>query len=291
MIDFIILGAQKAATSALQASLREHASVYMPKGESPFFEEPDYHNEPWQHFASDVPDSVVKGIKRPDYLCSDQAIARIKQHLPNCKFIVVLREPVSRTISSYCYMVRHAHLPALPLNEGLSNCMKAYQSNPDSRAASVISYGLYGAYLEKWFAQYDEKQFLVLSQKQVATDLKGTLKLCLAHLGIEHASEDELSLAQGEKNVGLYDPAMLKVARVASILKTKKIPNSPRRIPRALPMRALGLLLSQYAELRARMGGQVREKLDLETEGALRGLFEHDTQKLKGLVNQDAVYW
>jgi hypothetical protein len=122
MIDFIILGAQKAATSALQASLSKHPAIFMPVGESPFFEDPEYHSAPWKNFAKDELTCVIKGIKHPDYLCSDLARERIKSTLPNCKFIVVLREPISRAISSYCYMVRHAHLPAKTLNEGMEDC-------------------------------------------------------------------------------------------------------------------------------------------------------------------------
>ena len=63
-LDFIILGAQKAATSALQLALRKHPDIYMPEGESAFFEEPDFALQPWKTFGKK---GRLNGIKRPDY--------------------------------------------------------------------------------------------------------------------------------------------------------------------------------------------------------------------------------
>lgn len=291
MIDFIILGAQKAATSALQDSLRLHSGVYMPKGESPFFEDPDFASRPWKAFARSAPAGLVTGIKRPDYLCSDLARERIMTTLPDCKFIVVLREPVSRSISSYYYMVRHAHLPALPLNEGLAACLQDFEAGKNSRAATVISYGLYGAYLEKWFAAYKRERFLVLSQSEVGGDLRGALKKCLTHIGVPNEGEADIPTAAGESNVGLYDPEMLKIARIGSLLKTRPIPGTYRREPRTVALRTLGTLVSRYAEGRARSRKQRREDLSDDLRGRLADIFDKDLSKLASLTDTAMLEW
>jgi hypothetical protein len=291
MINFIILGAQKAATSALQASLRKHPLIFMPKGESTFFEDPDYQACPWENFAPEEPIGVMKGIKRPDYLCSDQARDRIKSALPTCKFIVVLREPISRTLSSYCYMVRHAHLPALPLNEGIQNCIDDFKSGQKSRAATVISYGLYGNHLEKWMNFYEKDKFLFLSQQEVSNNLKGVLQKILIHIGIPKDDLSEIPIVKGDSNIGLYDSEMLKIARFASQLKTRPIQYSSRRLPRAMPLRLVGSLISKYAEVRARQKGQVREVLSSELTKQLQEIFSEDAQTLIKVVYPELIKW
>lgn len=285
MIGFIILGAQKAATSALQDSLRLHPSVFMPAGESPFFEDPDFASSPWKALSEMAPSGTITGIKRPDYLCSDQAIERISTTFPDCKFIVVLRDPISRTISSYCYMVRHAHLPALPLNEGLAECLRAYEAGENSRAATVISYSLYGAYLDKWFQAYPKENFLVISQKSVGENLRGTLVQCLEHIGVEGDASADIVIKAGESNVGLYDPKMLKIARIGSLLKTRPIKGSYRREPRSIPMRAFGSLFSKYAESRARNGEQTREALSKDIKTRLESHFLKDQKHLNAILS------
>ena len=41
-LDFVIVGAPKAATTYLHVLLRDHPDVFMPRGESPLFEDPFY---------------------------------------------------------------------------------------------------------------------------------------------------------------------------------------------------------------------------------------------------------
>ena len=284
MVDFIILGAQKAATSALQASLRKHPSVYMPVGESPFFEEPEYKQSLWINFADKEGYSKIKGIKRPDYLCSATARVRIKQALPNCKFLVVLREPVSRAISSYCYMVRHAHLPAKPLNEGLRDCLAAFEQGLNNRAASVISYGLYGSHLTEWFQIYDKERFLIISQDEVGQELDSVLSRSLKHLGLAEDLKDCVNAEGIESNVGLYDPELLRFARVASMIKTRPIIGTERREPRILPFRVIGVVLSRFIEYIAKNKRQSKEQLSEELTRKLNKLYVDDSKLLKDLV-------
>jgi hypothetical protein len=263
----------------------------MPNGESPFFEDPDYYQTPWKSFASDKAKNVVKGIKRPDYLCSDLAINRISEALPESKFIIVLREPISRAISSYCYMVRHAHLPAKPLNEGMESCLEAYEQGINNRASSVISYGLYGEYLSKWFQIYDKERFIIFSQEQVREELNQVLKECLNHLGVSDVESSTKIVEPEDSNVGLYDPSLLKIARVASLIKTRPIKGSERRVPRVFLFRAIGGLLSRYAERTACKKGQSKEVLNSEISEKLNDIYSQDSILLKRLVNSSTFSW
>lgn len=294
MIDFMIIGAQKAATSSLQEALRAHPDVFMPEGESAFFEDPDYAERPWERFAATAPAGARRGIKRPDYLCTDQSIERIAKETPNARFIVVLREPLSRAISGYSYMVRHGHVPALPLNEGLAKCVAAYESEARTRAAEVVRYGLYGAYLEKWMKHFPRERFLALAQTMVATQPGEALALCEDHIDVPHRGDAGLEVAGeevGRANVGLYDPGLLRIARVGSQLKTRPIEGTNRRQPSALPLRALGHLFTGSAEAAARMLGQRKEELEPAMRERLQAIYNADLPRLRACVPAEAIYW
>ncbi|MBR9823386.1 MAG: sulfotransferase [Rhodobacteraceae bacterium] len=293
MIDFLIIGAQKAATSALLETLRHHPDVYMPAGESAFFEAPDYARRPWEDFATDR-EVRLRGIKRPDYLCSDEAIARISAALPEARFIVVLREPVSRAVSSYVYMVRHAHLPALPLNPGLEACLAAHErGDTGSRAEQVIRFGLYGQYLQRWQQVYGRDRFLVMSQDLVAQQPARALELCAVHLDLDPARMPATDAETGmvRSNVGLYDPNMLKIARIGSLLKTARIPGTLRRAPRALPLRLVGGAITRGAEELARRRGQKRETLDPALRAQLQKIYDEDRALLARCVPPEVITW
>lgn len=291
MIDFIILGAQKAATSALQANLRLNPSVHMPEGESPFFEDPEYQLDIWKTIGEGSDSNKVNGIKRPDYLCSEVARSRITKSLPNCKFIVVLREPISRAISSYCYMIRHAHLAPMPLNEGLEYCIGEYLSGNINRASEVIYNGLYGDNLCKWMEYYPKDRFLIISQKDVSEDLNNVLKKSLIHLGINQNLRTPATLQDTESNVGLYDPRMLKIARIASLIKTKPLSNSNRRIPRNFFLRTLGIFISRGVEIISKSIPQNRESLSPEILHELAKIYDEDFVKLREIANPESIYW
>ena len=40
--DFVIIGAMKAASTLITECLRQHPEVYMPRGETPYFRDPEY---------------------------------------------------------------------------------------------------------------------------------------------------------------------------------------------------------------------------------------------------------
>ena len=116
---FVVIGAQKSASTFLQRCLADHPEMWLPRGETTFFEDPTYE-------ASRLSDlermfsrrrERVLGMKRPSYLSRPEVPGRIRRDLPNVKLIAVLREPISRAVSAYFHMVGGGYLPLLELNE------------------------------------------------------------------------------------------------------------------------------------------------------------------------------
>lgn len=106
-IDFFVVGAQKAGTTALHHHLSKHAALFLPQvKETHFFDDGhgEYHKGVEHylrtHFAEAKPDQVA-GEVDPEYLFFPQVAERLAKHFPASKLIFLFREPVARAYSHY----------------------------------------------------------------------------------------------------------------------------------------------------------------------------------------------
>ncbi|MDP9181934.1 MAG: sulfotransferase, partial [Actinomycetota bacterium] len=103
----LVLGAPKCGTSTLAAWWDAHPQGYTAPGKEVGFFTPywsrglDWYRD---QFAGAAPGQVTCDAS-PGYLYSPEALDRIAQVLPDARLAVVLREPVSRVWSHWCYMV------------------------------------------------------------------------------------------------------------------------------------------------------------------------------------------
>lgn len=287
MIDFMIIGAQKAATSSLQYYLRQSKDVFMPEGESPIFEYPEIHSKMWLDIGEP---GKVCGIKRPDILCSDHIISHVFENIEKCKIIVVLRDPISRGVSAYYHLVRHCHLRNKSLNVGLKQCLLDFNGNKNNLYSSVVSNGLYGRYLEEWSAKYGSDNILVFSQLDVRNDLPRTLEVISEFLRVDMIKPSNLDVS--EKNVGFYSRFSIFLYRIGHYLKTEKIGAHGRRIPRdSLALKAFGQIFVILSKFYAKFFPGEPDKISSENLTKLEEIYNEDFKLLKEIVGEQVVYW
>jgi hypothetical protein len=73
VLDFIVIGAQKASTTTLFEHLRTHPELYLPPGkEQPYFSHDEIHEAGWAQFAASTfagaPGDVLLGKATPWYM-------------------------------------------------------------------------------------------------------------------------------------------------------------------------------------------------------------------------------
>ena len=107
--DFLIIGAEKAGTTWLHDVLRAHPDLFLPDTkELHFFNRFDSNGREIDTYARRGLDWYQRhfeaaergkpaGEATPLYLCDPAAPRRIRRTLPEARFIVLLRDPVSRT--------------------------------------------------------------------------------------------------------------------------------------------------------------------------------------------------
>lgn len=104
-IDLVIVGAQKAGTTSLFNYLKEHPFIegHISQELSYFIDDAEYKKGYLYMFKKyyNEKNNSIYIAKNAGLYVNETAIERLQNHNPNCKIVYILREPVSRTISSF----------------------------------------------------------------------------------------------------------------------------------------------------------------------------------------------
>lgn len=110
-LDFIVIGAQKAGTTALWRYLRGHPDLRTPPAkEASFFTEAGYPSELRSYLRAlfkDSPRRARRGTVTPVYMLgvpgvsAPEVAARIRATVPDVRLVAILRDPVERAFSAY----------------------------------------------------------------------------------------------------------------------------------------------------------------------------------------------
>lgn len=292
--DFVVVGAQKSASTALAESLRRHPDIFMPPGETHYFRDPEYATaDPEDLGALFTDSSGVKrrGIKCPDYLGQVPCAKRIATELGDVDIVVVLRNPVERAVSSYYWLMRWGQLPVQPLNEGLPRLLRG-EFRGVRWADDVLEYGLYGKHLERYRSVFGEDQVVVLLDTDLRRNAQEACATVYRHLGV--ADDFEPRIARRSRNEGVYPLGRLRFLRMRNrfaydngdpMTGTMRRPTRPRQ---ALPNAAV-VLADRY--LLAPLLGNDRPPLDPEIADLLRDFYAEDIEKTEALIGRDLSEW
>jgi hypothetical protein len=158
--DFLIIGAQKSATSSLHDLLLSHPDISAPIGKEMHFFDKDYFHEGdlklyWSKFQKLKTSLTFETT--PSYLYCQFSAPRIFKTLGDIPLIVILRNPVERALSAYKFYrsfqdnkdFAHRILSDLPnfndlVNFGIEN-YRWLNWNNDKRG--IITRGLYSRQL------------------------------------------------------------------------------------------------------------------------------------------------
>lgn len=157
------------------------------------------------HF-NQAPAGSYVGEATPMYLCDPEAPSRIKTTLPEARFIVMLREPVSRAWSHYRMARAKAHV-----QEDLD--MLIERQDPH-----ILARGLYAAQLSRWFALFPQERFLVLFFEEVMANPQPSLTELADWLNVDAAPlllarpEEARNAATGYRSARFYN-ASVRIAR------------------------------------------------------------------------------
>ena len=207
--NFVIIGAQKSATTFVQELLRVHPEIYMPNREVRFFENPEYQSGNIEQLKAIFcgRKEPLLGIKRPDYLARPEVACHISRHIPNAKLIAILRDPVERLVSAYYYYIKLGFLPVVDINEGMWRIFDGDQKGM-RRASELLEYGRYGSHLERYLEYFTREQMLILRQEDISNSPQEIIECICKFLGVNVINNVP---SVGRDNSGLYSLTRLKL--------------------------------------------------------------------------------
>lgn len=173
--DFIIIGAMKAATSAIYEYLMQHPAVAhrLPK-ELHFFTL--NYDKGWDWYLSQFESAkgnnrdLLIGEASPSYLSSPKAPKLIHKLLPDVKIIVSLRNPADRAISHYYHQFNRVGDETRPIEIAFSQQeIDNLDRPPRSKTSSYIQLGKYAHQIKNWLAVFPKEQILILDYHDLET--------------------------------------------------------------------------------------------------------------------------
>jgi hypothetical protein len=193
--DFLILGAQKAGTTALYEYLYRHPAISGPSWkEVSFFDRHWWRGERWYrgHFPRGATAPV--GEASPSYLFHPQAPERVRSLVPDARLIAILRNPVDRAFSHYQHERALGREP-LSFEDALAAEEQRTRGEVERMTADPRYFshawwnwtyrarGLYAEQLERWYDVFPRGQVLVLLNEELDAQPAETYARVLEFLG------------------------------------------------------------------------------------------------------------
>ena len=283
-VDFIGIGASKSGTTWLTDCLFEHPEVSFsePKEVRYFNETVSFarkyvnkdHNKPFswykKHFLHCKKDNLI-GEFSPHYLYDEKAPALIKQHFPDVKLIVCLRNPMDRAYSEYGMHRYYTLAEKRSFEDALEE------------EAEYIGKGLYFEQLQRVLQYFPKDRMHVILFDDIVADPESVLKKLLYFLGVDSSLAPEL--IQQKSNI-------LKRVRFRCVLD----------IMAAVTRSLIYLRLSFLVRFMKQMGVKrtiitlnsspfKQPAMNPATRDHLRNVFKDDISKLEALLQLDLSHW
>ena len=211
--DFYILGGQKCGTTSMFMYLTRHPAILSPNAKDiRFFDKYFFKGVNWYRInfpTKSTKSSLNKNFKRvltgegtERYFDHPHAAERIKEVTPNAKFIILLRNPITRAFSHHT-RVRNNNRESLTFKDAFLNESKRTKedynkifSDPFYYADSYFTYSYFerGIYVDKikhWMEIFPKEQFLIIQSEEFFSDPSKIYNQVLDFLGVENFDLDQ----------------------------------------------------------------------------------------------------
>lgn len=267
--DFIAVGPTRTATTWLYRVLG--GRIGLPEGikETQFFIWNYHLGLDWYrwHFRNCRPDLPLMEIA-PTYFDSPEARQRVKRHIPDCRIICTLRDPVERAWSHYKHWQQRGLIKA-PF------AIAAFTHN------QIVSAGRYAEHIRAWQNDFGTNNVLVLLYDDLVADAHSYLNRLTTFLDISPIDLSQSPLVTEKVNHAERMPRSHRSARRARKLRDFLI---RRRLYRLVKVG--DPIFQAFFN-----GGRPYPALDPALAGKLRHHLEPEVVKLEQLLKRDLTHW
>ena len=210
--DFLIIGPQKSATSALYKYIVRNPNIFPALKKEIFFFSRDFlHQHGLDYYKSFFPSidnySYLTGEASATYFNNAKVAKRIAEALPGIKLVFILRNPAERAISDY-YMKLRAGKESRTLLEAISSEIDfiTKEKNIETLGHKYSTFhkgyvrnGIYTYFLKKYTQLFPKKQYIFVRAEELKKTPQKTMNNIFSFLNVDSCRQKYLLV-----NVGSY---------------------------------------------------------------------------------------
>jgi|Deesub1362A_J573_1020465.scaffolds.fasta_scaffold00073_56 hypothetical protein len=292
--DFLIVGAARSGTSSLYYYLKQHPKIFMPEIKEPNFfsyrEVPPFKkvecpiirefNEYIELFEPAKEDQII-GEASVSYLrFYNKTIENIKNYIPepqNLKIIIILRNPIDRVFSSYCYK-RYKCKESLDLEEAIKpEVIKERIADNWGPDFDYIEWGFVSQGVRAYLNHFQHVRIYLY--ENLIADPSGLVKDIFRFLEVDDSFTPDVSKKHNPSGI----------PRIEALQKFLKKPNFLSSI---FPFIKL-IPVEKRAEIVEKIMRRNSKKLQMkeDTREHLKELFKEEILSLQELIGKDLSGW
>jgi hypothetical protein len=273
--NLLIVGAAKCGTTSLHAYLDRHPQISMSrKKELQLFSGEDWRERlDWYRMQFPVR-APVRGESSPAY-SMDPVLAhvpeRAREVVPGARIIYLVGDPLPRIVAQYVEFLMLG-LETRSFEEALADY--------ESRSNVYVAASRYAHQLDRWREHYPDDRILVLDQRALLADRRGTLRATFRFLGVDEEfwtpHFDALHNTRQRK---------LLLNRRGYWLARHGLYNRALRVAEGFPA-------SLAARARALMGEEIeRPQISESLATELRASLAEDAARLRRYTGESYAHW
>lgn len=293
--DFVIIGAQKAASTLLLVCLRQHPEAWLPEKEDPVFRDPVYGERSLTKLAEKYAGRTERrlGLKCPDYLARPEVPARLHSDLSAPHLIVCLRNPVQRAISAYFWRMRWGLIPVDPAEEGLRRILDGGLREHDPTIGEILDWGLYAQHLNRYLEFFPRSKILILFDDDLRSDPEAVMRS--AHEFLDIRPDVMPSRLRVKSNPGIYSLERLRFGQRRSkhmLQRDAARTYASIAYPKGLARRAYANAVAAADRyVLSRRYPNDKPRLSVELENRMWQFYAADVAALQELCQRDLTHW
>lgn len=237
-VNLLIIGAGRSGTTSLYEYLKDHPDICFSNfKEIPYFTVPDIFTRGESYYHSFFKPKYQKIVASSDtYLLIDpEAPKKIYHYNPEIRFIIMLREPISRAYSSYIYAIKNGHeKKSTSFIESFNNEKKNIEKEDIAVKNNLGHFytGLYHKHIKNWMEYFPRENFLLIKTDELKNDYKNVLNKISNFLNINNfldKREVRTNEAAGVKNMFLHRLIINRNSSLRKFLR-KILPDSIKSV-------------------------------------------------------------
>lgn len=193
---FLVIGVQKAGTTALSQFLRQHPDVCFSRPKETWFFSRNYNRgiewfaSHFEHYEGET--AIGEGST---VLSSPEAPERIASHLPDVQLICALRNPIERAFSQYHYYMYTGN------TEEIRGFGEVIRDESSEFGRDLVERGCYIRYLRRYEKYFSRDQIEVVLHQALRKDAQHLLCHLYEVIGVESSFSPD---TKSQPNVTKY---------------------------------------------------------------------------------------